>query len=112
MNEVLRAMLLNMLQSYVQTSMYATQKLLLSQRRPNQWQIDNAFSGMFQNVPQFAAQCQQPMMDQSKPAIDPSQVQAMIASLAGNAPQQGQAPSVPVVGAKATWDGTQWVVVP
>ena len=108
MNEVLRAMLLNMLQSYVQTSMYATQKLLLSQRRPNQWQIDNAFSGMFQNVPQFAAQCQQPMMDQSKPAIDPNQVQAMIASLANNAPQ----PQAPVVGATATWDGTQWVVGP
>ena len=108
MNEVLRAMLLNMLQSYVQTSMYATQKLLLSQRRPNQWQIDNAFSGMFQNVPQFAAQCQQPMMDQSKPAIDSSQVQTMIAALAKNAPQ----PQAPVTGAKATWDGTQWVVTP
>ena len=109
MNEVLRAMLLNMLQSYVQTSMYATQKLLLSQRRPNQWQIDNAFSGMFQNVPQFAAQCQQPMMDASKPAIDPTQVQSLITQLSNNAPQQSQSP---VVGAKATWDGTQWVTTP
>ena len=108
MNEVLRAMLLNMLQSYVQTSMYATQKLLLSQRRPNQWQIDNAFSGMFQNVPQFAAQCQQPMMDQSKPAIDPGQVQSMITALANKAPQA----QPPVTGAKATWDGAQWVVTP
>ena len=111
MNEVLRAMLLNMLQSYVQTSMYATQKLLLSQRRPNQWQIDNAISGMFQNVPQFAAQCQQPMMDANKPTIDPAQVQAMITQLANSAPQQGQG-QAPVVGAKATWDGTQWIVTP
>ena len=110
MNEVLRAMLLNMLQSYVQTSMYATQKLLLSQKRPNQWQIDNAFSGMFQNVPMFAAQCQQPMSDTNKPAIDPSQVQTLINQLS-NGPQQVQ-PQAPVVGAKATWDGTQWVVTP
>ena len=108
MDEVVRAILLNMLQSYAQTSLYATQKLLLAQRRPNQWQIDTAFSGMFQNVPMFAAQCQQPMMDQSKPAIDPNQVQSMIATLAGNAPQ----PQAPVVGAQATWDGTQWVVTP
>ena len=110
MNEVLRAMLLNMLQSYVQTSMYATQKLLLSQKRPNQWQIDNAFSGMFQNVPMFAAQCQQPMMDTNKPAIDPSQVQTLINQLS-NGPQQVQ-PQAPVGGAQATWDGTTWVVTP
>ena len=108
MNEVLRAMLLNMLQSYVQTSMYATQKLLLSQRRPNQWQIDNAFAAMFQNVPQYAAQCQQPMMEQNKPAIDPTQMQAMITQLSNAAPQQ----VAPVQGAQATWDGTQWVVNP
>ena len=108
MNKVLEALLLQMLQNYVQMSMYSVQKLMLTQRRPNQWQIDNAFSGMFQNVPQFAAQCQQPMMDTNKPAIDPNQVQAMIASLANNAPQ----PQAPVVGATATWDGTQWVVTP
>jgi hypothetical protein len=111
MNDVLRAMLLNMLQSYVQTSMYATQKLLLSQRRPNQWQIDNAFAAMFQNVPQYAAQCQQPMMEQNKPAIDPAKVQAMITQLSNTAPQQ--APHTGrAVGAQATWDGTQWVANP
>ena len=108
MNDVLRTMLLEMLQGYVKLSMFAVQKQMLTQRRPNQWQIDTAFSGMFQNVPMYAAQCQQPMMDINKPAIDPNQVQAMVNSLAGSAPQ----PQAPVVGAQATWDGTQWVVAP
>ena len=108
MNEVLRAMMLEMLQSYVKVSMFATQKLLLSQRRPNQWQIDNAFQSMFQNVPQYAMQCEQPTLNVNKPAIDPTQIQAMITQLSNAAPQQGKIP----VGATATYDGTQWVANP
>ena len=92
MDDVLRAMLLEMLQGYVKMSMFAVQKQMLTQRRPNQWQIDNAFQGMFQNVPQFAMQCQQPTMDVSKPAIDPAQVQAMITALSTAAPQQPATP--------------------
>ena len=108
MDDVLRAMLLEMLQGYVKMSMFAVQKQMLTQRRPNQWQIDTAFSGMFQNVPMYAAQCQQPMMDMNKPAIDPAQVQALITQLSKTAPQQ----VTPTQGAQATWDGTQWVANP
>ena len=92
MDEMLRAMLLEMLQGYVRISMFATQKMLLSQRRPNQWQIDNAFQGMFQNVPQFAMQCQQPTLDVNKPTVDPAQIQAMITALSNAAPQQPVVP--------------------
>ena len=111
MNEMLRVMLLEMLQGYVKMSMFATQKLLLTQRRPNQWQIDNAFSGMFQNVPQFAMQCQQPPMDVNKPSQEIGQLQKLIDQLAKNAPQQ-TTQQAPAQGAQATWDGTQWVMNP
>ena len=92
MNEIMKAMLLQMLQSYVSMSMYAVQKQTLTQRRPNQWQIDNAFQGMFQNVPQFAMQCQQPTLDVNKPTVDPAQIQAMITALSNAAPQQPVVP--------------------
>ena len=110
MDDMLRAMLLEMLQGYVKMSMFAAQKQLLSQRRPNQWQIDSTFSSMFQNVPMYAMQTQQPTMDVNKPAIDPAKVQSMITQLANQAPQQAQ--QTPATGAKATWDGTQWVINP
>ena len=94
MDDMLRAMLLEMLQGYVKMSMFAAQKQLLTQRRPNQWQIDNAFSSMFQNVPMYAMQTQQPTMDVNKPAIDPVQVQSMITQLANKAPQQEAKPEL------------------
>ena len=88
MDEVLKAMLLQMLQSYVSMSMYSVQKLMLTQRRPNQWQIDNAFQSMFQNVPQYAMQAQQPLQQLNQPGLDLNAVQSMINQLAKNAPQQ------------------------
>ena len=95
MNEVLRAMLLQMLQSYVEMSMYSVQKLMLTQRRPNQWQIDNAFQSMFQNVPQYAMQAQQPLQQLDKP-MDLNALQGMITQLSNQAPQQPVAPQPPV----------------
>ena len=94
MNEILKAMLLQMLQSYVSMSMYAVQKQALTQRRPNQWQIDNAFQSMFQNVPQYAMQAQQPLQQLNQPGLDLNAVQSMITQLSKNAPQQ-QNPNQP-----------------
>ena len=87
-------MLLQMLQSYVSMSMYAVQKQTLTQRRPNQWQIDNAFQGMFQNVPQFAMQAQQPMQQLNQP-MDINSLQGMITQLTNQAPQQPVTPPPP-----------------
>ena len=95
MNEIMKAMLLQMLQSYVSMSMYAVQKQTLTQRRPNQWQIDNAFQGMFQNVPQFAMQAQQPMQQLNQP-MDINSLQSLVTQLAGQAPQQPVTPPPPV----------------
>ena len=92
MNDVLRAMLLQMLQSYVSMSMYSVQKLMLTQRRPNQWQIDNAFQSMFQNVPQYAMQAQQPLESLNKP-MDINAIQGMINQLANKAPQAPPPPT-------------------
>ena len=91
MNDIMRAMLLQMLQSYVEMSMYSVQKLMLTQRRPNQWQIDNAFQSMFQNVPQYAMQAQQPLQELNKP-IDLNAITSMIGQLSNQAPQQPATP--------------------
>ena len=94
MNKVLETLLLQMLQNYVSMSMYSVQKLMLTQRRPNQWQIDNAFQSMFQNVPQYAMQAQQPLQQLNQPGLDLNAVQSMITQLSKNAPQQ-QNPNQP-----------------
>ena len=109
MNEIMKAMLLQMLQSYVSMSMYAVQKQTLTQRRPNQWQIDNAFQSMFQNVPQYAMQAQQPLQQMGQ-GVDLTQVQNLVTQIAGNAPQQGQVaqpPPVPPAPGHWQWDDTK-----
>ena len=93
MNDIMRAMLLQMLQSYVEMSMYSVQKLMLTQRRPNQWQIDNAFQSLFMNVPMYHAQASMPT-PQMQP-FNMNQAMGVLQGLAGNAPQQGQITTQP-----------------
>ena len=75
--------LLQILASYLSISMYGIQKTVLARRGYNQWQPDNAFSGLMQNYTQFKAQATQPMA----PTLTPEQLMAGLSQLA---PQQGQ----------------------
>ena len=75
--------LLQILASYLSISMYGIQKTVLARRGYNQWQTDNAFSGLMQNYTQFKAQATQPMA----PTLTPEQLMAGLSQLA---PQQGQ----------------------
>jgi len=75
--------LLQILASYLSISMYGIQKTVLARRGYNQWQTDNAFSGLMQNYTQFKAQATQPMAA----TLTPEQLMAGLSQLA---PQQGQ----------------------
>ena len=102
--------LLQILASYLSISMYGIQKQILSRRGYNQWQTDNAFTGLMQNYTQFKAQATQPVAA----TLTPEQLMNGLAQLA---PQQGQQlvqqpVQQPAQGAQATWDGTQWVANP
>ena len=61
MDEIIKALMLQMVQQYAGLSMYAIQKTVLSARNPQQWRIDNAFSGIINNLPQYGAQASQPL---------------------------------------------------
>ena len=104
-NNMLKVIMLQLLTNYIEQSNYAAQKQLLSSRNPQPWMVDKAYSNLFQNVPQYFAQAtMQPGQN------DNGGFQQIIQSLLGQAPQQAVSPSAIKVGAKAEWDGSQWVV--
>tara|TARA_R100000008_G_C3584771_1_gene171322 strand:+ start:2443 stop:2754 length:312 start_codon:yes stop_codon:yes gene_type:complete len=102
MDKKLQAIMLNLLMNYIEQSMYAAQKQLLSSRNPQPWMVDKAFTNLFQNVPSYYAQ------STMQPGQQQGGMQDILASILGNAPQQST-PAIPV-GAKAEWDGSQWIV--
>ena len=58
---VYNAMMFGLVGDYIESMKFVINKNLITQRRPQAWMVDNAFSGIFQNVPQFAAQATSPM---------------------------------------------------
>ena len=58
---VYNAMMFGLVGDYIESQKFVINKNLITQRRPQAWMVDNAFSGIFQNVPQFVAQATSPM---------------------------------------------------
>ena len=91
MDKLLQQLLMQVLTNYIQTSLHVTQKNILMNRRPQQYQVDNAFTSMMQNIPAMFHQVNSPAV-QPAPAFDISQ---LLQTLANNAPQTG-VPQQPV----------------
>lgn len=85
MDKILQQLLMNVLTNYIQTSLHVTQKNILMNRRPQQYQVDNAFTSLMQNIPAMFHQVNSPAV-QPAPAFDISQLLQGIANIA---PQQG-----------------------
>ena len=110
--EVLKAllpMMLQMCQDYYADMRAAMLKQTLTSRFVQPYKIDQNYSNLAQNLPNM-------MFGVSSLANGQSQQQQanpmqMMQALFNQAPQQSQS-QVPVTGAKAEWDGSQWVIQP
>ena len=103
----LQAIMLKVLNSYVEMHLYSAQKRVLTSRSPQPWMIDKSFDGLFNNIPQYHA------VTEMQPATSTSSndgLNKLLQMVTGQAPQQVATP--PATGAQATWDGTQWVPNP
>ena len=65
LRKFLTAMLIGLVGDYAETVKYAMQKELISTKRPQIWKINNAYSDMFQSIPQFVSQAANPVPAQS-----------------------------------------------
>ena len=61
LRKFLTAMLIGLVGDYAETVKYAMQKELISTKRPQIWKINNAYSDLFQSIPQFVAQAANPV---------------------------------------------------
>ena len=84
-----KSMMYRIIGSYVELSLFTAQRQLLTSRNPQQWMVDKSFGSIVQNTPQYIAQANAPVPQMQ--AFDMNQAQQMLGTLAGAAPQQGQA---------------------
>jgi len=111
--EILKAllpMMLQMCQDYYADMRAAMLKQTLTSRFVQPYKIEQNYSNLAQNLPNMmfgVSALANGVNPQQQQQFNP--MQAMTA-LMNQAPQQVQ--QTPVTGAKATWDGSQWVINP
>jgi Na+/H+ antiporter NhaD/arsenite permease-like protein len=79
---LLIAMMFGLVGDYIETMKFVVNKNLITQRRPQAWMVDNAYSSLFQNAPQYAAMATSPTPVQGQ---GPDIGALMTALLQGNA---------------------------
>ena len=108
MRQLLLSMYLSWVQDYKEQLSYCIQKKQLSRWGMSTNQLNRAFSSGGENLIEMMGTAD--LLSKGKTQADPPDFMKMITGLMNQAPQQTQ--QAPVKGAKATWDGTQWVVNP
>mgnify|MGYP003324092519 CR=1 FL=1 len=92
MDKALQALMLKLLTQYIEMSVYAAQKQILTSRNPQPWMVDKAFQGLFNSVPQYHAMSTMQPANSGTPGFDINQLLQMVTN---NAPQQPQPPAKP-----------------
>ena len=108
MRQVCLAMFLEWIQEYREQLSYGIQKKQLSRWGMSTNQINRAFSSGGENLIEMMGTAD--LLSRGKTEADKPDFMKMIAGMMNQAPQQTQ--QAPAKGAKATYDGTQWVVNP